>query len=156
MAAPKDAPAVTAQDLGYRVECQALYGGTGGVHLIKVLCPKLDISSLTPAVNKAWFLLSEDKTSRLWLNSLHIKSTKRRIRVWLRLELTSAAGSAKFTDYLEVFDCTAASGAPLQMVEYDANGIKVGEAEDAEDLWISLLSPKTAAIVRSRLCADVN
>jgi len=29
----------TAQELGYPAGCEALYGGTGGLHLIKVRCP---------------------------------------------------------------------------------------------------------------------
>ena len=36
---PEAGPPPTAQELGYPAGCVALYGGTGGVHLIKVDCP---------------------------------------------------------------------------------------------------------------------
>jgi len=36
--ARSDAPP-TAQELGYPAECKALYGDTGGLHLIKITCP---------------------------------------------------------------------------------------------------------------------
>lgn len=156
VAAPQDAPAVTAQDLEYPAGCHAIYGGTGGIHLIKVICPKLEITSLTPALSQRWVLLSEDETSRLWLNGHHVKRTQRTIGVWLRLELKKAVNGTKFTDYLEAFDCATASGDPLRSVDYDAHGTKVGQAEDTGDLWMSLLSPTTAAIVRSRFCTDFN
>lgn len=156
VAAPQDAPAVTAQDLGYPAGCHAIYGGTGGVQLIKVLCPKLEITTLTPVLAERWVLLSEDEASRLWLNVDQAKSTQRTIGVWLRLEVRTAVHGTKFTDYLEVFDCATASGDPLRSVDYDAHGTKVGQAEDTGDLWMSLLSPTTAAIVRSRFCTDFN
>ena len=34
----------TAQELGYPKGCTILYGGTGGIHPIKVDCPKPDLS----------------------------------------------------------------------------------------------------------------
>ena len=44
----RETPPPTAQELGYPVGCVALYGGTGGIHLIKVNCPGPDPSDLDP------------------------------------------------------------------------------------------------------------
>ena len=36
----------TAQELGYPEGCTAIYGGTGGIHLIRVDCPPPDLSEI--------------------------------------------------------------------------------------------------------------